>query len=159
MKRLFIAILFGFVLCGCAILEPAQVKRFKDIESYTYAYINAAQTLNSGVGGSVPIYGSGTYGYYTSKSVNPTDVIAGILMKRGLIVSNTPDNPKTVIVSYGQSGQRYVAGGLGGYTLEVSIQMIDAQTKEPIYICTAEGQGSTEADDIREAVNRCLEGL
>ena len=150
------SLLLGAVLCGCAILEPAQVKHFKNIESYTYAYINATQTLSSGVGGSVPIYGGGSYGYYASKSVNPTDVIAGILMKRGLIISNTLDKPQTAIVSYGQSGQRYVAGGLGGYTLEVSIQIIDAQTKEPIYICTAEGQGSTEADDIRQAVNRCL---
>jgi len=26
-------------------------------------------------------------------------------------------------------------------------------------ICTAEGIGSTEADDIREAITRCLNGL
>lgn len=25
--------------------------------------------------------------------------------------------------------------------------------------CTAEGQGETEADDIRKAINRCLAGL
>ena len=52
-----------------------------------------------------------------------------------------------------------VTGGLGGYTLEVTIILIDAKTYDTIYSCTAEGQGSTEADDIREAITRCLSGL
>lgn len=50
-------------------------------------------------------------------------------------------------------------GGIGGYTLEVSIQILDAKTQEPVFICTAEGQGDTEADDIRKAITRCLESL
>lgn len=160
MKRLFLCVVFGFLFCGCfAILEPAQTKHFKDIKAYDYAYLNATQTLNSGVG-------AGAYGYYggsysVSKSINPADMIAGILMKKGFIIVNdtTSHTAKTLIVNYGQSGKRDVVGGLGGYTLEVSIQILDAQTKEPVYICTAEGQGSTEADDIREAITRCLAGL
>ena len=158
MKRLglvFLASLFGF-FCACAILEPAQQKHFKDIKAYHYAYLNATQTLNSSVG-------IGAYGYYGSvgKSVNPADMIAGILIKKGFIIVNdtTSHTAQTLVVNYGQSGKRDVVGGLGGYTLEVSIQMLDAQTKEPVYICTAEGQGDTEADDIREAISRCLAGL
>ena len=157
MKRLgFLVSLLGILFCACAILEPAQQRHFKDASTYTYAYINATQTLNSSVG-------VGAYGYYGSvgKSVNPADMIAGILMKKGFIIVNdtTSHTAQTLIVNYGQSGKRDVAGGLGGYTLQVSIQILDAQTKEPVYICTAEGQGETEADDIREAVSRCLSGF
>lgn len=77
-------ILFGFLFCGCfAILEPAQQKHFKDIKAYTYVYMNATQTLHSGVGvGGYGYYGGGSYS--VSKSVNPADMIAGILMKKRL---------------------------------------------------------------------------
>lgn len=78
MKKFLLCVVFGFLFCGCfAILEPAQTKHFKDIKAYDYAYLNATQTLNSGVG-------AGAYGYYggsysVSKSINPADMIAGIL--------------------------------------------------------------------------------
>ena len=87
MKKFLLCVVFGFLFCGCfAILEPAQTKHFKDIKAYDYAYLNATQTLNSGVG-------AGAYGYYggsysVSKSINPADMIAGILMKKGFIIVN-----------------------------------------------------------------------
>ena len=59
-------------------------------------------------------------------------------------------------MNYGESGKRN--RGLG-YTIEVTIQFISAKTHAPICSCTAEGQGETEADDIREAITRCLSGL
>ena len=43
-----------------------------------------------------------------------------------------------------------------GYTIEVSIQFVDAKTKEIICVSTAEGIGYTESDDIREAITRAL---
>lgn len=160
MKKCILSTWLGLMLCACAILEPAQQRHFKDINAYAYAYMNATQTLHSGVGvGGYGYYGGGSYS--VSKSVNPADMIAGFLMKKGfIIVNDIVSHPEqTLIVNYGQSGKRDIIGGLGGYTLEVSIQILDAQTKEPVYICTAEGQGSTEADDIREAISRCLSGL
>lgn len=66
---------------------------------------------------------------------------------------------QTLIVNYGESGKRNIAGGLGGYTIEVTIQFISAKTHTLMSSCTAEGQGETEADDIRKAINRCLAGL
>ena len=56
----------------------------------------------------------------------------------------------------GESGRRN--RGLG-YTIEVTIQFISAKTKQMICSCTAEGQGETEADDIRQAIRRALDGL
>ena len=38
-------------------------------------------------------------------------------------------------------------------------QVISAESNELICSCSAEGQGSTEADDIRQAINRCLSAL
>ena len=63
---------------------------------------------------------------------------------------------ETLIVNYGESGRRN--RGLG-YTIEVTIQFISAETKQMICSCTAEGQGETEADDIRQAIRRALDGL
>mgnify|MGYP003295833302 CR=1 FL=1 len=114
--------------------------------------------MTSSAGGT---YGGqyGIYGASTTKSVNPSDVIAGILIKEGYIIlpelkSNLSD--ETLIVNYGESGTRN--RGLG-YTIEVTIQFISAKTSEMICSCTAEGQGETEADDIRQAITRALSEL
>ena len=41
----------------------------------------------------------------------------------------------------------------------MTIQFISAAKQLPICSCTAEGQGETEADDIRMAIQRALEPL
>ncbi|MGX3043568.1 DUF4136 domain-containing protein [Helicobacter sp. T3_23-1056] len=160
MKNIAFVILFSIFFAGCfAILEPIQSQKYKDIEGYRFAYISQTATVDSGVGHSG--YGTyGGYGYSVKKSINPRDAIAGILMKKGLVVvEKLTDETNALVVNYGQSGKRNVVGGIGGYTLEVSIQILDAKTQEPVYTCTAEGQGSTEADDIRVAITRCLSNL
>lgn len=157
--RIAALMLTAAALNACAVLNPVQEKRMGNISAFAYAYINPSQTVNSDVKGAVFNGGNG-YAYGYSQSVNPGDIISGILIKKGfIIVSKIADADKTLIVSYGESGKRIILGGLGGYTLEVSIQMVDAATLEPVFMCTAEGQGYTEADDIREAVGRCLSGL
>ena len=65
---------------------------------------------------------------------------------------------KTLIVSYGESGKREV-DVFGSYTIEVTIQFVDSKTNTLVSTCVAEGIGSTEADDIRIAINRCLTAL
>jgi hypothetical protein len=120
-----------------------------------------AASLSSSSGG---VYGNryGVYGSSSSKEINPSNIIEGILLKRGLISTDTvtsENKDKTLIVKYGESARRDVAGGLGGYTLEVTIAIVTAKTNEVVYSCIAEGQGSTEVDDIREAIHRCLSGL
>ncbi len=80
-------------------------------------------------------------------------------MKKNFLLVNEIRNPEnTIIINYGQSGKRNIAGGLA-YTLEVTIQLLDAKTHNLIFQCSAEGMGSTEAEDIRIAVNRCLDSL
>ena len=153
-----------FVVCSilmlgsCTPLRLPVIVKNAPIETYKYAYISPTKELTSSSGGT---YGGqyGIYGSSTTKSVNPSDVIAGELIKEGFII--VPElkselSNETLIVNYGESGRRN--RGLG-YTIEVTIQFISAETKQMICSCTAEGQGETEADDIRQAIRRALEGL
>ncbi|MBO5780685.1 MAG: hypothetical protein J6R27_06280 [Muribaculaceae bacterium] len=149
------------LLSGCASKRPMRPPMINytqsdSIKNYTYFYIipTAAVTGSSGV------YGNqyGVYGGYT-KTTNPADIISGTLFKNGFIRVDavSPENAdKTMIISYGETGRRNVNLG---YSIEVTIQFVNAKTQLPIVICTAEGQGSTEADDVRIAINRALEPL
>ena len=156
--KLLGVILTSLCINGCAPLKPAVVTKNSSIENYKYVYISPTNSLTSSSGG---VYGGdyGVYGATTSKSVNPSDVISGILVKKGFIrlpelKSDLTD--QTLIVNYGESGRRN--RGLG-YTIEVTIQFVSARSNELISSCSAEGQGETEADDIRQAITRCLSAL
>jgi hypothetical protein len=149
--------LFG----ACASLKEPVIKKDKSIDNFQYAIMPMTSSKVSTTGA---VYGNqtGVYGSTSTREVNPGALIEGFLLKRGMVILNEiqpQHKARTLMVRYGESGKRDVAGGLGGYTLEVTIVFTSAQTNEPVYFCTAEGQGSTEADDIREAVERCLSGL
>lgn len=153
-----LAIVLSIFALGCAPLKQVTVVKNDKIENYKYVYISPTKSLTSSSGG---VYGGnyGVYGSTTSKSVNPSDVISGILLKNGF--SQLPElkpelTDETLIVNYGESGRRN--RGLG-YTIEVTIQFLSAKTNTTVCSCTAEGQGATEADDIRQAITRCLTGL
>lgn len=156
--RLITIILSAILINSCAPLKAPIIIKNDAIEGYKYVFISPTSNLTSGSGG---VYGgqNGVYGTSTSKSVNPGDVISGILLKEGYtrIPELKPElSDKTLIVNYGESGKRN--RGLG-YTIEVTIQFISAKTHTQFCSCTAEGQGETEADDIRQAITRCLSGL
>lgn len=145
-----IAILVCF--SSCVSLKPVTSVKNGTIKNFKYIYLSPTTSLTSSSGASI----SGQY-YSSTKSVNPADVIGGILTKEGLI--RLPElkeelTDETLIVNYGESGQR--STGLGGYTTEVTIQFISAKSSSLVCSCTAEGQGATEADDIRKAITRCL---
>jgi hypothetical protein len=151
----FLGILISSILIfSCAPLKPVTIIKNSSAENYKYIYISPTNSLTSSSGAT---YG-GQY-YSSSKSVNPADVITGILTKEGFIrfpeLKNELAN-QTLIVNYGESGRRN--RGLG-YTIEVTIQLVSAKTNELISSCSAEGQGETEADDIRQAIIRCLSSL
>lgn len=158
-KSFLLTIISSVLLCGCATLNPVSVTKNSSPDSYKYVYTSPTKSLTSSTGG---VYGGayGVYGSTTSKSVNPTDVITGILAKNGFIRLPELKNElseETLIINYGESGRRNT--GMGGYTIEVTIQFVSAKSNELISSCTAEGQGQTEADDIRQAITRCLSAL
>lgn len=146
------------ITSSCATLQPATAVRNSSLEDYKYIYIAPTSNLTSSSG---HMYGNNkyTYGSSQTKSINPSDIIAGYLLKKGFI--KLPDikpeySRETIIVNYGESGRREL---LFGYTIEVTIQFLDAKTHTIICSSTAEGMGSTETDDIRIAINRCLDEL
>ena len=156
--RIFAIVIASFLISSCAPLKVPTIIRNDSIEGYKYIYITPTSNLTSSSGG---VYGGqySTYGATTSKTVNPSDVITGILTKERFIrlPELAPElTDETLIINYGESGRRN--RGLG-YTIEVTIQFVSAKTHKLICSCTAEGQGETEADDIRQAITRCLSSL
>ena len=160
MKRiqlLSIAILTLLLFNSCGSLKAPAIHQFSSIDGYRYVFITPTAELTSSTGVAYAV-GNGLYGN-TSKTINPSDVISGIFLKNGFVrlPELKPDLlDQTIVVNYGESGRRNK--GLG-YTIEVTIQILSAKTSEPICICTAEGQGETEADDVRIAINRALSPL
>jgi hypothetical protein len=161
MKQIIIKLSFILLLSilanSCAVLKTPVITRNDAIEGYKYIFISPTNELTSSSGVII-----GEQYYSSSKTVSPSDVMTGILLKKGFI--RLPEMKpelidETIIINYGESGRRNVAGGLGGYTIEVTIQFISAKSNTLICSCTAEGQGETEADDIRKAITRCLSGL
>ena len=137
---------------SCSPVQKVVVVKDESLNSFTYFYITPTEILTSSAGGSY-----GRQYYSTTKTINPADVISGVLLKKGLI--RLPELKQdlldqTFIVNYGESGRK--SKGLG-YSIEVTIQFIEAETSKLISTCTAEGMGQTEADDIRIAINHCLE--
>jgi len=156
--RILAIMSLSILMHSCAPLKVPTVVKNDEINEYKYMFITQTGSLSSGVGS---VYGGnyGTYGATTNKSVNPSDVIAGALIKEGFV--RLPELKaelidETLIVNYGESGKRN--RGLG-YTIEVTIQFISAKSNTLVSSCTAEGQGETEADDIRKAITRCLSSL
>ncbi len=152
-----IALLAICLLSGCASMRPPVIHTYDDsIENYRYFYISLTGDYTSSSG----VY-SNQYGVYggSIKSINPASLISGILFKNGFIQVNevNPNNAKeTMIVNFGETGRRNVNLG---YSIEVTIQFISAYSQRPICTCTAEGQGATEADDVRKAIQSALKPL
>ena len=154
-KTVFIAFMvFCVVLASCTTLQPASVIKNDNISDYQYLIVNGTSSLTSGTGQTI----NGVY-YSVSKSVNPSDIISGYMAKKGFVILQETDenlSDKTLIINYGESGRRDV---FWGYTTEVTIQFISPVTKRLLFSATAEGIGSTEADDIKEAITRALDAL
>ena len=159
LKKITLLALMPLIFASCVSLQPVRVTRNASLDNYTYFYITPTET-KTGSSGEVYGNGYGVYGSSYSKSTNPADIISGYLIKRGLVrlpeVKSNLAN-KTMIINYGETGRR--STGLGGYTIEITLQILSAKTNEVVCVVTGEGQGETEADDIRIAITRCLEEL
>ena len=159
LKKIISLALMPLIFASCVTLQPVRVTRDASLDNYTYFYITPTETKMGSTGG---VYGTGygVYGSSTSKSTNPADIISGYLIKRGMVRLPELKNDladRAMIINYGETGRR--STGLGGYTIEITLQILSAKTSEVICVVTGEGQGETEADDIRIAINRCLEEM
>ena len=137
-------------------LKAPVVTKNGSLSNYKYVYITPTTERTSS---SAAIYGNkyGSYGGAETKSLIPSDVISGFMLKKGFVRLPQLDPElldETLIINYGESGRRNVTWG---YTLEVTIQMLSARTNSIVCVTSAEGLGNTESDDLRIAINRALE--
>ena len=170
MKHYFIILAFVYVLSGCSIPKYISDSRNSSFDKYTsvtqitsfdrykFFYVTDTPTVTKSSGS---VYGNqyGAFGTQAIKTDNLADVIAGNLMKHGFVrlPSIGQDTiEKTMIVSYGESGRHDT---FMGYAIEVTLQFIDATTKDVIATATAAGMGETESDDIKKAINKCFLAL
>lgn len=158
-KSLTIILLSSLLCVGCSPLIAPSVTRNRPLSDYKYVYITPASEKTSiTVGTFGNMYG--IYGLTNSRSVNPEELICGHFLKRGytrLPELKSEYLEQTIVVNYGESGRRNT--GFGSYTIEVTIQLLSAQSSEVICVGTAEGRGETEADDVRIAINRCMDKI
>lgn len=83
--KLWISIVLTVIMfSSCGALKTPVIVRNAPIEGYRYVFITPTKELTSSVGGT---YGGqyGIYGASTTKSVNPSDVISGELIKMDLL--------------------------------------------------------------------------
>lgn len=159
LRHILILLSISLGLASCGVPRYATISSKPDLSKYKYVYITPTSEKTSVTGGT---YGNqyGVYGSTSSKSITPSDVIAGHFMKQGFVripEINEAQKAQTLVVNYGESGRKNY--GLGAYSIEVTIQLLDATTYELICSSTAEGMGETETDDVRKATLKCLDAI
>ena len=155
---ILLSISLGLASCGIMVPRHAYISNKPDLSEYKYVYITPTAEKTCMVSESYSDQ-FGVHSSTSSKSVTPSDVIAGYFMKRGF--TRTPEiiesqRARTLIVNYGESGRRF--RGLTHIT-EVTLQLLDAGTYELICSLTAEGNGRTETDEVRKAIQKCLDAI
>ena len=149
--ELLLITLITTLLGGCAIATlPPTFNQSADIAKYRFIVIEITPTISS-------MYGR--RGNLSTQEINPANLIEGLLLKKGLVrvasvAAETQE--QTLLLRWGISGRRELPGA---YIQEVTMLLLDAQSKQSAYKCTAEGLGATDADDIQKAIISCLSGL
>ena len=156
-------ILLFFVVAlftACSSLRPVTYSVQPTLFNYKYVYIMQTGSVT----GSSNIYtlDNGTIIGGTTNTTNPTDIMSGYLMQRGYTVIpqlNEKKLAETLIVSYGETGQRSVGFLWLFDATSIIIQFRDAQTNELIASAEAEDYGSTAAENVRYAIRRALDTI
>ncbi len=153
---LLFSLLMSFTGCSVPLTVPT-VQKADTFTKYRYAYITPTQAITSS-----PTAGFTDFWGYNNiqKSVNPADIISGILIKKGYIIipEISPElKAETIIVNYAESGNR--SEGYLEHVVEIIIQIISADNYQKVAYCKADGSGTTTADAITTAITRGLNSL
>ena len=157
-KVLLFIVAVAFLLTSCSVSKYSSVNQYSSFDEYKYFVVTEASSVVGSTGGA---YGNqfGVYGSQVTKTANPTDLIAGHLMKKGFIrlsSTNEDRDEKTMIVSYGDGGRHML---FWGYATEVILQFLDAKTMDVIAVVSAAAMGETESDKVKKAINKCFKVL
>lgn len=145
---------------ACSALRPVTYSVQPTLLNYKYVYIMQTGSVT----GSSEMYAldNGVILGGTTNTINPTDIMSGYLMQRGYTVLPRLDEKKlseTLVVSYGETGQRSVGFLWLFDATSIIVQFRDAQTNELIASAEAEDYGSTAADNVRYAIRRALDTI
>ncbi|MBQ7551400.1 MAG: hypothetical protein IJT04_07730 [Bacteroidales bacterium] len=91
--------------------------------------------------------------------MSPADIISGHFINKGYIrvTEIKPEIARqTIVINYGETDRGYINLSR---RVSIVIQLVSANNNELIGVCKGEGQGETDADAVKNAIDRCLEAF
>ena len=160
MKKLllFIATL---ALTACGALKPTTCSVQPTFYKYRYVYIMPTGSVTGSTGVYTSYVDNRVHGGVT-RTANPSDMMSGYLMQKGLTILPQLDEAKkaeTLVLSYGETDRRDVGLLWLSTSTGIIIQVRDALTNDLIASAEAEDYGSTEADNVRYAIRKALDAI
>ena len=150
MKKSALSVILSLMMCGCLGLKDPVVQRYVPLKGYRYVMVNPTGEIYSYTSNTNSSESGSVSEYYT-RYVCPAEVITGQMLKAGFVPVDAvkPEYAhQTLIVNYGESGRT------SSTRIEVVVQILSASSDEILCLGTAEGRGATEADAVRNAINR-----
>ena len=161
MKKILFFLFAALAMTGCAPLKQTVCSVQPTFYKYRYVYIMPTGSVTGSTGVYTSYVDNRVYGGKT-KTANPADLMSGILMQKGFTILPQLDQNKlaeTLVLNYGETGQRDVGFLWLSTSTNIIIQFRDAQTNDLIASAEAEDVGSTEADNVRYAIQKALDAI
>ena len=160
MKKI-VLFLAAIVLTACGALKPTTCSVQPTFYKYRYVYIMPTGSVTGSTGVYTSYVDNRVHGGVT-RTTNPSDMMSGYLMQKGLTILPQLDDAKkaeTLVLSYGETDHRDVGFLWLSTSTGIIIQFRDAQTNDLIASAEAEDFGSTEADNVRYALRKALDAI
>ena len=160
MKKLLL-FFAAIAMTACGALKPTTCSVQPTFYKYRYVYIMPTGSVIGSTAVSTSYVDNRVHGGVT-RTTNPSDMMSGVLMQKGFNILPQLDQNKlaeTLVLSYGETGHRDVGFLWLSTSTGIIIQFRDAQTNELIASAEAEDYGSTEADNVRYAIQRALDAI
>lgn len=162
MKKILFFII-ALAATACSALKPTTCSVQPNFYKYRYVYIMPTGSVTGSTEVHTYKLDNTTYvGGGVTKTTNPADLMSGYLMQKGFTVLPQLDQTKlaeTLVLSYGETGQRSVGFLWLFDATSIIVQFRDAQTNDLIATAESEDYGSTEADNIRYAITNALDAI
>ena len=160
MKKLLL-FFAALALTACGALKPTTCSVQPTFDKYRYVYIMPTGSVTGSTGVYTSYVDNRVHGGVT-RTANPSDMMSGYLMQKGLTILPHLDEAKkaeTLVLSYGETDRRDVGLLWLSTSTGIIIQFRDALTNDLIASAEAEDYGSTEADNVRYAIRKALDAI
>lgn len=160
MKKLLL-FFAALALTACGALKPTTCSVQPTFYKYRYVYIMPTGSVTGSTGVYTSYVDNRVHGGVT-RTANPSDMMSGYLMQKGLAILPQLDEAKkaeTLVLSYGETDHRDVGLLWLSTSTGIIIQFRDALTNDLIASAEAEDYGSTEADNVRYAIRKALDAI